>query len=315
MGIVKGLVNPNVINAFTALHFELARMLDESPEPWSADFVEEIPASPVLVDQFFVDLTTGGFRPWTGERQMRDVAQDSFTISKEPFEDSMRIPKLLAMNGTYQAMARSEAQRFAANKAKFKDRMVKRALQAGKTTKCWDGSYFFAKDHKVDLRNSSTAAANLFQNVVLAADGLGMNSTDWPTVKTLAESAKAPNGDPYGAQITGLYYPTAVEPDIKALFGKEYLTGGESNIYFNDIDGAKRKKVVDINDEPTVVYLVLSVPGKAKPLPYVETELNTATMGEESEYCIMSNFVAELADFYASIGYANPRLLWRWELG
>jgi len=315
MGIVKGLVHPNVLAAFTQLHLDYARIIDEQPAPWSDLIVEQTPPSPMLVDQFMVDLTTGGFRPWTGERQMRDVAQDSFTISKEPFEDSMRIPKLLAMNGTYQSVARAEAQRFAANKAVFRDKLARRMLKGGKTARCWDGDYFFGTAHPVDTRNPSSASSNRFRNLIVAGDGLGLNGTDWPTVKTEVESVKAPNGDPYGAQITALLYPTAREPDVKALFGKEFLSGGESNEYFNDVDIAARKKIVDLNDEPTVVYIVASVTGKAKPLPYTETELNTMTLGEESEYCGMTGNVAELADFHASMGYANPRLIWRWELG
>jgi hypothetical protein len=312
MGITKGLVNLNVIAAFTQIHFEYARFLDEGVAPWSEMIVEQTPPSPMLVDQFMIDLSTGGFRPWTGERQMRDVAQDSFSISKEPFEDSMRIPKLLAMNGTFQAVARSEAQRFAAHKMTFVDRMARRLLQKGKTSRCWDGSYFFAKDHLTDTRNPSSP---LFPNLIVAADGLDLIPDDWATVKALAESVTAPNGDPYEAQITGLLYPTDVEPKVKALFGKEWTAAAGSNEYFNDIDAGQRKKAVHLNNEPGVLYLVLSVLGKAKPLPYVETELNTMTLGEESEYCGLSGHVAELADFHASMGYANPRLIWRWELG
>lgn len=312
MGIVKGLVNPNVIAAFTQIHLDYARALDEGEEQWSDLIVEQTPPSPMLVDQFLIDLSTGGFRPFTGERQMRDVAQDSFTISKEPFEDSMRIPKLLAMNGTYQAVARSEAQRFAANKNVFRNKMAKRALQAGKTTRCWDGAFFFSKSHPIDVRNPGKGN---FQNLIEAADGLDLVPDDWAVVKAQVESVVAPNGDTYSATVSGLLYPTAVEPKVKALFGKEFLSGGESNEYFNDIDVGSRKKVVDLNNEPTVVYVSLTVQGKAKPLPYVETEMNTATLGEESEYAVLTGHVAECADFHASMGYANARLLVRWELG
>lgn len=312
MGTVKGLVNPNVLAAFTQLHLDYARALDEGAVQWSDMLVEQTPPSPMLVDQFMIDLSTGGFRPWTGDRQMRDVAQDSFTISKEPFEDSMRIPKLLAMNGTYQAVARGEAQRFAANKAVFRNRMAKKMLQSGKATKCWDGDYFFGTAHPIDKRDASKG---VFKNLIVPGDGLDLVPDDWAAVKTLAESIVAPNGDIYGAEVTGLLYPTAVEPKVKALFGKEWTASGGSNEYFNDIDAGARKKVIDLNNEPAVVYLALTVTGKAKPLPYVETEMNTMTLGEESEYCGMTGHVAELADFHASMGYANPRLLWRWELG
>ncbi len=308
MGTPKGIVNPNVLNAFTALHFEYARGLDEAPYQWSDALLEEVPASPTLVDQFFIDLTTGGFRPWTGERQMRDTLQDSFSISKEPFEDSMKIPKILAMNGTYQAIARSEGQRFAASHMTFKNKMARKMLQAGATTTCWDGVPFFSLSHPIDKRKG--AAGGVYPNLITAVD---FTAPNWAAQQAILESVVAPNGETYGAQVTDIIYPPGLNAKVKAVFGKEHLAGGESNEYFDDIDKQHRHKSSDLANENDVLYLVLSVLGKAKALPYVETELNTQSLGEESEFCAMTGNVAELADFHASAGYANPRLLVRWK--
>lgn len=313
MGIVKGLVNPNVINAFTAIHLEYARMLDESPAQWSDLIVEEMPPTPTLSDDFFIDLSTGGFRPWTGERQLRDVTQDKFTTSKEHFEDSMAIPRLLAENGTYQALARSEAQRFAANQMSFVNKLAKRMLQLGKTKRCWDGSYFFAKDHKIDTRGGA-GKSGVFPNLILSGDNLDLDATNWAAFKADAESVLAPDGQPYGAQVTGLIFTPRAEAKVKKLFDRETVNGGDTNEYAGDLTKEQRRKAIDLADEPSVIYPVLSVPGRARPLPMAQTVLNTSTMGEESEFCALFGKVAELADFYASMGYANPRLVWRWEL-
>ena len=310
-GIVKGVVNPNVLNAFTALHWEYAQFLEETPEPWSDLILEEVPASPMLSDQFFIDLTTGGFRPWNGDRQMRDTMQDSFTVNKRAFEDSMKIPKLLAMNGVYQAMARSEAQRFASNLFTFRDDMANNMLRNGSSAtlgKCWDGGAFFSATHPIDTRGDLT---KVFSNKIALS---GFTAPNWATVKAQLESVPAPNGKPYRAMVTGIIYPPAREPNIKAVFGKEHLTGGESNEYFNDIDTASRRKAIELADLPNVVYIVLSVAGRAKPLPYVQTPMNTMTLGEESEECGKTGYVSELADFYASCGYANPRLIAAWDI-
>ena len=223
-GIVKGVVNPNVLNAFTALHWEYAQFLEETPEPWSDLILEEVPASPMLSDQFFIDLTTGGFRPWNGDRQMRDTMQDSFTVNKRAFEDSMKIPKLLAMNGVYQAMARSEAQRFASNLFTFRDDMANNMLRNGSSAtlgKCWDGGAFFSATHPIDTRGDLT---KVFSNKIALS---GFTAPNWATVKAQLESVPAPNGKPYRAMVTGIIYPPAREPNIKAVFGKEHLTGGE----------------------------------------------------------------------------------------
>lgn len=303
MGAPIGLVDPTTITMFTGIQLNFLKMLESMPAMWSSEVLEMVPESMTLVDEFYIDLSTGGFRPWTGDRQMRDLLQQAFTMKKSPFEDSAQVPKILAMNGAYQQIAGSETNRMAGNYMTFTNRAAKDVMQRGKTIIIWDGKAFFATDHPVDVRNPN---AGTYKNLYTATS---LTKANYAAIKAEVEGVKAPNGDPYGVTVSALIYPSGLEADAKELF-IEKLANGATNAYFND---ARLVKAVELNNEPTVCYLSLTRPGLSKAIAHARTPLNAQILGEASEHAATTGNVAYLADFHASTGPANPRELIRWE--
>lgn len=87
-------------------------------------------------------------RKWIGDRQVKSIAASGYSITNEPFEASVGVPRDDIDDDTYGVMAPLFSE-MGYSAATHPDELVFALLAAGFDTKCYDGQYFFDTDHPV----------------------------------------------------------------------------------------------------------------------------------------------------------------------
>lgn len=98
------------------------------------------------------------FREWVGDRVLKDLAAHGYSLVNRDFESSVKVKRTEIEDdavGTYGAIF-NEMGRAA---AVLPDELVFAALQAGFTSLCYDGQYFFDTDHPVYPNADGTGTA------------------------------------------------------------------------------------------------------------------------------------------------------------
>lgn len=99
-------------------------------------------------------------REWIGDRLVKSLSASSYSIKNKPFESTIGIKSTKLEDdayGIYGPMF-TEMGRAA---AVHPDELVFQLLQAGFTTACYDGQYFFDSDHPVGTGASATTVSNI----------------------------------------------------------------------------------------------------------------------------------------------------------
>lgn len=95
-----------------------------------------------------------GFREWIGDRNIQSLANDGYRIRNRDFEQTVAVKRNHIEDdnlGIYSTMFSSLGQ----SAAEFPDTLVWQFLNAGFTTDCYDGQFFFDTDHPVRLANGA----------------------------------------------------------------------------------------------------------------------------------------------------------------
>lgn len=155
-------------------------------------------------------------REWVGERTVRNVAGRAHAIINRDYELTVGVPRnniednqLGLYNPRFQAMGEQAA--------KWPDDLVTTALQAGASTVCWDGQYFFDTDHPVDVDDSSKGTyANRYTSKALTA-------ANFADVRAAMMLVKGEDQRPMGVTPNLLIVPPQLEQTARQLLNAEFI--------------------------------------------------------------------------------------------
>lgn len=103
-----------------------------------------------------------GFREWIGDRVLNNIRTYDYTVKNKKWEDSLTVQRPAIEDdqvGLYAPMAQMLGQAG----AQHPQELVSGLIQAGFSTNCYDGQYFFDTDHPVYGVGGSVSTQSNFQ--------------------------------------------------------------------------------------------------------------------------------------------------------
>lgn len=100
-----------------------------------------------------------GMREWLGERYLKNLKVDAYTLTNKTFESSVKVPREKIEDDAYGVYAPMFAMMGQAA-ARHPDELVFSKAAAAATDLCFDGKAFLATDHPVVVNGSATTASN-----------------------------------------------------------------------------------------------------------------------------------------------------------
>lgn len=103
-----------------------------------------------------------GMREWIGERHIKDLTEEAYTLKNRKFEGTVSVPREAIEDDTYSIYAPA-IRGMAQAAAEHPDELVFEALKRGFEVNCYDGQYFFDTDHPVTGADSKEVAVSNVQ--------------------------------------------------------------------------------------------------------------------------------------------------------
>lgn len=197
-----------------------------------------------------------GMREWVGERVLHGLAARGHSIVNKDYELTIKVPRNDIEDdnlGVFSPMAGMVAQQA----KKWPDQIIKTALQAGASTLCWDGQYFFDTDHPKNYDDSSAGTyANRFTST-------GLTANNYATVRSTMMSFVDDRGESLQVMPTTLFVPPQLEATGRAILNAEYIAptaataGNAGSVMQTNVMRNSAELVVlpELANEGTVWYL------------------------------------------------------------
>lgn len=99
------------------------------------------------------------FREWIGERQVQNLAVHDYAIKNKTFENTVGVGREEIEDDQY-GIYTPVIQQLGQDAALHPDELVFGLLNAGFTTPCYDGQYFFDTDHPVGAPGAQVSVSN-----------------------------------------------------------------------------------------------------------------------------------------------------------
>lgn len=189
--------------------------------------------------------------------------------------------------------------------AKYPDTLLATLMQAGNTSLCFDGQYFFDTDHPVSLSNSSLSTYSNYD-----ASGKSLTFDNYGSVRAAMIARKGENGLPLGVVPNLLVVPPQLEATARLIIGADFLpstagTAPQTNIWKGT---AEVLMVPELANEATAWYLI---DARRTVRPFVYQERRSASfdlIGMDSEHFKKKNEILIIGDASSAAGYGLPQL-------
>jgi phage major head subunit gpT-like protein len=206
----------NLQQFFQLVDFEFRNAVTSTPTFWNL-VAKKVPSK--TEKNVYPWLSeTPQIREWLGERIVNNVATRDYSLTNKSFESTIGINKDKLADDTYgffSDITTSLGKRV----AEFPDVQIATALEAGNTTVCWDGQYFFDTDHPVNVEVPATQYSN---NLIAAAYNLDLDPKGvFKKVRAAMMKFKREDGQPLGVIGNIIMVP----PDWEAA-GREAVEAG-----------------------------------------------------------------------------------------
>jgi phage major head subunit gpT-like protein len=238
------LIRDNAEKLFVQFSAQFQAAFDATPVYYPS-FATEMPSS-TDVNLYHWIAQLPGMRKWVGDRQMNNVALRDYEVRNEPYEDAISLDKFKVMNDQYGAFGPT-VDAFGQAVRRWPDEIMAAVVEAGNSTVCYDGQYFFDVDHPVSLDDASLSTYS--NNLVGAAYNIANDPIGvWQALSEAASAFKGDSGKPLAVQLDGLMVPPQyrryavqaakaelIPQAIKNVAGNENVGGAAvSNIYQGD---------------------------------------------------------------------------------
>lgn len=119
----------------------------EGTETFWSRIATEVPSSTAVEDYPWLGAFPG-MKKWVGDRVIKNLKQQGYSIANEDFEDTIGVPRPKIEDDQHGVFApRFRAMGEAVGK--FPDELVFGTVATGFSRNCYDGQYFFDTDHPV----------------------------------------------------------------------------------------------------------------------------------------------------------------------
>jgi phage major head subunit gpT-like protein len=98
-------------------------------------------------------------RKWLGDRQIKNLSAHVYSLTNEPYEATVGVPRPKIEDDTYGVFA-PLMEEMGYESAMHPDSLVFAIAAAGHSTLCYDGQYFLDDDHPVIISGAATTADN-----------------------------------------------------------------------------------------------------------------------------------------------------------
>lgn len=188
------LVKPDLQQFFQLVDWTFRNAVLSTPTFWSRFAMKTPSRTEKNVYPWLAE--TPGLREWLGERVINNVRTRDYTLTNRHFESMLGIDKNKLADDTYGFFDGYTAA-LGKRVAEFPDVQLTAALEAGTSTKCWDGQNEFDTAHPVDVDDTSkgTYSNNLVSATYdLSSDPVGV----YAKVRAAMMKVKRDDGLPLG---------------------------------------------------------------------------------------------------------------------
>ncbi|WP_211221613.1 Mu-like prophage major head subunit gpT family protein [Desulfocurvibacter africanus] len=198
-------------------------------------------------------------RKWVGDKVVKALAAFKYTIVNDDFEATVEVRRNDIEDDNLGIYA-PQAQMAGWSAAQLPDEIVFDLVNAGFTSLCYDGQYFFDTDHPVgdaSVSNKGTAA--------LSAATLALAQASYGAARTAMGKFKDDEGRPLGVTPSVLLVPPALEDTARALVTVDRLEDGKPNPYKGTAEVVVAPRLTS-----DTAWFLLDTTKPVKPLVYQE---------------------------------------------
>jgi len=205
-------------------------------------------ASPMVT--FPVSQLRTKYQKTGGENRGKTLQEKSFDVKAEEFDDGYEAALLDLFTKVFAYRNWTEAPaRLVLAEEQFRHDNVATLLEAGETTVCVDGEFFFDTDHPANLADSGAGSWSNYNSA-------GIDVVSVPNLQAEVASMMAvmdENGKKFGVYPDTVLVPTEKFEPLKNLLKSAQIantagTAGISNPYLNGFNVIPVKEFTDVND-------------------------------------------------------------------
>lgn len=148
----------NLDNLFRAFKITFQNAFSGYEASWNK-LATEVPSTTAANDYAWLGQFPG-LREWIGDRIIKSLAAEGYTIKNKKFESTVAIPRDALdddQQGIYSPMMAEMGQAA----ARHPDQLVYGLIKRGFETLCYDGQFFFDTDHPVLVDGEETSVSNM----------------------------------------------------------------------------------------------------------------------------------------------------------
>lgn len=142
----------NLNQGFKSLFQSALALVEPSGEPLRM----RVPSATSEETYAWLGASTG-FREWIGDRQYQAIKAHGYKIVNKDFENTVEVPRNTILDDQYGVFS-PLFQQLGMDAKLHPDELTFNLLQAGFTTNCYDGQYFFDTDHPVGTKNINSVS-------------------------------------------------------------------------------------------------------------------------------------------------------------
>lgn len=196
-------------------------------------------------------------REWIGERAVQNLSARSYVLANKDFELTLELDRNTIEDDNFGVFAPT-VEMMGWQAAKWPDDQMVKVLQAGITSLCFDGQFYFDTDHPVNMDDPASATyANRYTSTAL-------NATNYNTVRAAMMSVNAADGKPLRVNPNLLVVPPQLEVTARQILKADFIAptgafGGNAagGIQSNVLQGSADLLVApDLSNEPGNWYLL-----------------------------------------------------------
>ncbi len=280
--------------------------------PWSAPIATQVPST-TRENRYPWMARIPRLHEWIGDRVINNVAARSTSITNKDYELTIGVDRNDVEDdnlGVYSPLIAQMGEQAAL----WPDDLIKALLQAGVSTLCWDGQYFFDTDHPTKLGDSSSGVyVNSFTSKALSA-------ANYAYVRQQMMQYQDEDGQSLAIMPNLLIVPPQLEDEGRTILNADFIapsvgvgTNVGSIMQSNILKGSAELLVVpELAGEGTVWYLA-DTTKPLKPLIFQlrkspafvsKTEPNSENVFHRKEFLYG-------VDARGNAGYGLPQLMAR----
>lgn len=184
----------NLQQFFQLIDFSFQNKFTSTPTFWNR-YAQRVPSK--TEKNVYPWLSeTPSLREWLGPRVVQNLATRDYSLTNRKFESVIGLDKDKLADDTY-GFFQGHTEMLAKRVAEFPDENLTSTLEAGSTSVCWDGQFYFDTDHPVNIDDASKGIYS--NNLVGAAYDLSIDpKATFRAIRAAMMKFKREDGKPLG---------------------------------------------------------------------------------------------------------------------